>query len=238
MSLVADFVAMRDGFRLDFAARVSPGETVAVVGESGAGKTTALRCIAGLLRPRSGRIGFVDESWYDGAARVDVPAYRRNVGMVFQRGALFTHMTVLENVAFGLVAMGASRKQAIRQARETLHTVEAAHLAHKRARDLSGGEAQRVALARAMAPQPSVLLLDEPLTGLDIHIREPVRAALRAAISSARAATIIVTHEPEEAMHFAEQFIILQAGLIVQRGDLGALRAAPATPYVASFFSR
>ena len=238
MSLIADFTALRNGFRLEFSVRVSGGDTIAVVGESGAGKTTALRCIAGLHRPINGRIALSDECWYDGGLNIDVAVWRRNVGMVFQRGALFTQMTVLDNVTFGLSAMGVPAQRARDLAVETLETVEAAHLARKRARDLSGGEAQRVALARAIVLRPSVLLLDEPLTGLDIRIREPVRAALRSAIRTVQAATIIVTHEPDEAMHFAKEFVILESGRIVQRGGLSELRASPASPYVASFFNR
>lgn len=237
MKFSADFVARRNGFRLAFAADVARGETIAVVGESGAGKTTALRCIAGLLSPASGRIALGDETWFDASSRRNIAPHARNIGMVFQHGALFRRMSVLENAAFGLRAIGLRLSEALRRAREALATVDATHLERRRASDLSGGEGQRVALARAIALHPAVLLLDEPLTGLDIRAREPVRESLRNSIRAAQAATILVTHEPAEAMIFAQRFVVLEGGRMIQAGDLAALRQHPASPYVASFFS-
>ena len=236
MSLQADFTARRDEFVLSFSALVAPGETLAIVGESGAGKTTTLRSIAGLLAPQGGRIAFGETVWFDAATRRNLAAPARDVGMVFQRGALFAHMSALENAAFGLRAMGRPAREALERAAAALATVEATHLRSRRASDLSGGESQRVALARAIAVRPRVLLLDEPLTGLDARIREPIREALHRAIQATSAATILVTHELKEATHFSRRFIVLEAGRIVQSGDVETLRKRPATPYVAAFF--
>jgi molybdate transport system ATP-binding protein len=234
MKLTAAFDAQRDQFSLEFEIDVAPGETVAVVGPSGAGKTTALRCLAGLVRPSHGSIRF-DRVWFDGASGTFVPAHQRNATMVFARGALFGHMTAQANVEFGLQAAGASASSAQAGAIEALEIVNAAHLASRAASKLSGGEVQRVALARAVALRPGVLLLDEPLSALDIRLRPVVRGALRAAISATHAATVLVAHDPAEAMLFANHFIVVEEGRVVQAGDLSELRQRPATPYVASF---
>ena len=235
MTLKAEFGARRGGFSLEFSAVVARGETLAVVGESGAGKTTALRCIAGLLTPTRGRISMDDRAWCECATRAFVPAYRRDVGMAFQGGALFGHLTALENVAFGLRARGWRARKATARAREALRIAEAEHLSDRRASTLSGGEGQRVAIARAIAPRPAVLLLDEPMTGLDLNVRAPVRDALRRAIEATNAATILVTHEPSEALRFARRFVVLGEGRVIQSGDLAQMRERPASPYVASF---
>ncbi len=235
MSLNAEFAAATKGFALQCRLDAAPGETIAVVGESGAGKTTALRCIAGLMRPLTGRIAASDTPWYDSARRIDVPPHRRELGYVFARGALFGHMSALENVAFGLRAAGANTGEARERALFALALVEAAHLRDQRALSLSGGETQRVAIARAIALRPPILLLDEPLSALDMRLRPQVREALRRAIEAIGAATVLVTHEPAEAMLFAKRFVVLEQGRVVQAGDLQALRDRPASPYVASF---
>ncbi|MBV8282036.1 MAG: ATP-binding cassette domain-containing protein, partial [Candidatus Eremiobacteraeota bacterium] len=235
MSLTASFAAQRDGFSLDFAIEVAPGETVAVVGPSGSGKTTALRCLAGLMRPQSGAIRYGDETWYDEASHVFVPAQRRNASMVFAKGALFGHLNVRENVEFGLQASGVDGEQRSARASEALRIVSAEHLADRRASRLSGGEVQRVALARAIALQPKVLLLDEPLSALDMRLRPLVREALRCAIAATNAATVFVAHDPAEAMLFAQRFVVVEDGVVAQSGSLDDLRNHPTTPYVASF---
>jgi molybdate transport system ATP-binding protein len=235
VSLNAQFNAQRNGFALEFAIDVAPGETVAVVGESGAGKTSALRALAGLIRPQRGVITCGDATWYDAAARIFVPAHRRDAAMVFASGALFGHMTAAANAAFGLRASGIPSDEARTRAMVALDVVGASHLASRLAGSLSSGEEQRVALARAVALRPSVLLLDEPLSALDVRLRPRVREALRRAIEATSAATVLVTHEPAEAMLFAQRFVVLEAGRVVQSGELAALRRRPATPYVASF---
>jgi len=235
MSLTADFSARRDGFTLDFAIEVDAGETVAVVGQSGAGKTTALYCLAGLLRPDRGRIRCGERAWYDDANGAYVPAHRRDVGLVFARGALFGHMTAQANVEFGLRAAGVIPGYAAARARAALDVVDAAHVAARPASALSSGEIQRVALARAVALAPAALLLDEPLSALDIRLRPQVREALRQAIEATGAATVLVTHDPAEALLFARRFVVVEEGRVVQSGNLAALRDRPATPYVASF---
>lgn len=235
MTLRAAFEAERNGFALEFAIDVEPGETVAVVGESGAGKTTALRALAGLLRPRRGSIRCGESVWFDSEARTFVPAHRRDAALVFAGGALFDHMTAVANAEFGLRASGVAGNEARERATEALDVVGASHLASRFAATLSSGEEQRVALARAVALEPAVLLLDEPLSSLDVRLRPRVREALRRAIEATRAATVLVTHEPAEALLFAERFVVLEAGRVAQSGSLGALRQRPATPYVASF---
>jgi molybdate transport system ATP-binding protein len=235
VNLSARFASDRNGFALEFAIEVAPGETVAVVGESGAGKTTALRGLAGLFRPQSGSIRYGNTVWFDGQGRVFVAASRRDAPMVFASNALFGHMTAVENAAFGLRAGGMARAEAHARAAEALNVVGASHLGPRSAATLSSGEEQRVALARAVALQPSVLLLDEPLSSLDVRLRPLVREALRRAIEVTRAATVLVTHEPAEAMLFAKRFVVLEAGRVVQSGELEALRQRPASPYVASF---
>src|SRR5215469_876588 len=233
--LSAEFKARRGTFDLDFAIEVEPGETVAVIGRSGAGKTTALRCLAGLVRPLRGTIRSGDRTWYDSSSRTFVPSHLRDCTMVFARGALFGHMTALENVEFGLRAQGVSAKQSRERALEALEIVHASSLSTLRAAGLSSGEIQRVALARAAALRPSVLLLDEPLTALDIRLRPMVRDALRDTIAATKAATVLVVHDPAEAMLFAQRFVVVEDGVVVQAGDAKTLRERPATSYIASF---
>ncbi len=235
MSLSANFSASRDDFALNFSIEVEPGETVAVVGPSGAGKTTALACLAGLLRPHNGSIRNGSSTWFDSASRTFVPAHRRNVAMVFAGGALFGHLSGLGNAEFGLLAGGEAPHDARKKALDALEIVGASHLAGRRASTLSAGEVQRVALARAVALTPRVLLLDEPLSALDIRLRPLVRDALRKAIDATRAATVLVVHEPAEALLFARRFVVLEDGSVKQSGELAALRERPASGYVASF---
>lgn len=233
--LSADVTLRRGDWELDFALDVERGETIAIVGESGAGKTTALRCLAGLERPQRGSIRAGGATWMDTQRHAFVPAQRRDVAMVFQRYALFAHMSALDNAAFGPLAAGLSAAESRREAMHALDVVGAAHLRERRASSLSGGEEQRVALARAVALHPAVLLLDEPLAALDVRLRPVVREALRRAITETGAATVLVTHEPAEAMVFAERFVVIENGKAVQRGTLADLRERPASEYVASF---
>ncbi len=203
------------------------GGTVALVGPSGAGKTTVLRAIAGLVRPSRGRIGLDDAVWLDTEHGVDVPPERRRVGFVFQDYALFPHLRVDQNVAFG--AAEPSRAGAL------LERLRIAHLASAHPRDLSGGERQRVAIARALARDPEVLLLDEPLSALDAHTRLGVRAELHELLGDLGLPTLLVTHDFEDAATLAERIGVLVDGRVLQVGTAADLVAAPDDPFVATF---
>jgi len=200
-------------------------ETLALVGPSGAGKSSVLRAIAGLLRPERGRVTLGDSVWLDTDVGVDVPPERRSVGLVFQEYALFPHLDVRRNVAFG----GRHRVE------ELLERFRISHLADARPGDLSGGERQRVALARALARDPAVLLLDEPLSALDAHTRAIVRGELAELVGELRLPTLLVTHDFEDAAALADRVGVIVDGRILQLGTSAELLAAPADAFVASF---
>lgn len=200
-------------------------ETVALVGPSGAGKTSVLRAVAGLLRPERGRVALGDAIWFDSERRVHVPPERRSVGLVFQEYALFPHMTVAQNVAYG----GNGRVD------ELLDSLGIAPLRDARPDELSGGERQRVALARALAREPSVLLLDEPLTALDAHTRGRVRAELGELLAAVRLPSLLVTHDFQDAAALADRVGVLVEGRIVQVGSPAELVAAPTSAFIADF---
>ncbi len=199
--------------------------TVALVGPSGAGKTTVLRAIAGLVRPRSGRIAAGDETWFDAEKGVHLPPEERRVGLVFQDYALFPHMTVRQNVEY-------ARRQG---ADEYLDRLAIRHLERARPGELSGGERQRVALARALARDPAVLLLDEPLSALDPHTKADVRSELKELLADLRIPTLLVTHDFEDAAALADRVGVLVDGELRQSGSPADLVAAPHDPFVASF---
>lgn len=222
-------------FAYDAVFEVERGRTLALVGESGAGKSTILRCVAGLMRPERGHITCDGLAWFDAARGSFEQAHRRSVGMTFANGALFGSLTVVENAAFGLRAAGWSGKAALPRALESLAITGVAQLAQRRASTLSSGEAQRVALARAIALRPAVLLLDEPLSSVDVRARPSLRAALLSAIADSGSATVLVTHDPADAMLLADRLAVMERGVVVQRGTSAELRQAPATAYVAAF---
>jgi molybdate transport system ATP-binding protein len=197
-------------------------EVVALVGPSGAGKTTLLRAIAG-LQPAGGRISVDGDDWLDSARSIDLPAEQRSVGLVFQEYALFPHLTVRKNVEFGRKGGAA-----------LLERFGLATLADAKPRELSGGERQRVALARALAPDPAVLLLDEPLSALDAHTRGEVRAELQQLLRETGRPTLVVTHDFEDAATLATQVGVLVQGRLRQLGTPAELVASPADPFVAS----
>jgi len=211
-------------FRLSLALDVA-AETVALVGPSGAGKTSVLRAIAGLLRPERGRVALGAETWLDTGSRVDLPPERRRVGLVFQEYALFPHLSVRANVAFG----GRDRVD------ELLERFGIAGLADARPGAISGGERQRVALARALARDPGVLLLDEPLSALDAHTRRRVRTELREVLGDLGLPTLIVTHDFEDATSLADRVGVLVDGRLLQVGSPSELVASPADAFVAGF---
>ncbi|HXW50891.1 MAG TPA: ABC transporter ATP-binding protein [Candidatus Acidoferrales bacterium] len=214
---------------------VASGKTVALVGASGAGKTTLLRAIAGLVRAREGSITCDGDCWFDSERRIFLAPQARSCGMVFAEYALFEHMSALENVSFGLRALGTDGARARARGLELMETFGVAALAGRRAGSLSSGEMQRVAIARALAPSPRVLLLDEPFSAVDVERRAPIRALLLRYIADSQTATVIVTHDPIEALLFARDLIVLEGGTVVQRGKAPELRERPRSSYVAAF---
>ena len=234
MSLSVD-VACDAPFSIGARFDVAPGRILALVGESGAGKTTVLRLIAGLARPHRGRVACGRVVWFDAASGIFESPHRRSIGMTFSRGALFGEMTALENVMFGPRAAGWRIDRARARGLEALDVTGAGDFGSRRAATLSAGETQRVALARAIALRPDVLLLDEPLSSVDVHARAGLRTALSDAVRETGAATVLVTHDPAEALLLADGIAVLEGGRIVQQGSGADLRRAPATAYVAAF---
>jgi len=209
------------------------GELICLVGPSGCGKTTLLRLAAGLERLQAGEIE-IDGEVVAGASR-DVPPEQRGVGFVFQDFALFPHLSVLDNVKFGLGRRGA---QAVDRAREVLDWVGMADFADAYPHQLSGGQQQRVALARALAPEPKIMLLDEPFSGLDARLREQLRDDTLHILKTAGAAAVMVTHDPEEAMFMADRIAVMNDGRIEQVGTPMQIYCAPRNAFVAEFFSQ
>ena len=232
MTLHADLRVSRGGFRLGAELVVEPGEVVAVLGPNGAGKSTALRALAGLLPLTGGHIRLGGEVW-DAPPGVFRPAERRPIGVVFQDYLLFAHMSALENVAFGLRARGVGRAVAREAAARWLERVGLAAWAKARPRTLSGGQAQRVALARALATGPELLLLDEPLAALDAATRLHVRAELGRHLHDYPGHTLLVTHDPLDAMVLADRLVVLEHGEVVQQGPPVEVARRPRTDYVA-----
>jgi len=214
-----------------FSLTVEDGEIVSLLGPSGSGKTTALRIAAGLETPQRGTV-HVGEKLVFGAA-VNVPPEERDVGLLFQDLALFPHLTVAENVGFGLRQGGKARRARVG---ELLDLVGLADQARAYPHQLSGGQQQRVALARALAPKPSVLLLDEPFSNLDVVLRQQVRREMADLLKKTGTSVLLVTHDPEEALYISDRVAVMRAGTIVQAAAPEALYLAPANRFVASFF--
>ena len=233
MSLDAEVGLSLDGFELDASIAVADGETVAVLGPNGAGKTTLLRALAGLLPLGAGRVAIDGEVVDDPSAGVFVPPERRSVGVVFQQYLLFPHLSVLENVAFGLRSRHVSRAEARRRASEWLERVGVGDRADVKPDVLSGGQQQRVALARALVTEPHVVLLDEPLAALDVGTRTELRRDLRAHLGSYPGARVIVTHELLDAVALADRLVVLERGRVAQQGPVAEVAARPRSRYVA-----
>ena len=212
---------------------VEPGEVLCLLGPSGSGKTTLLRIAAGIEAQTAGRVLLNGREI--AGPEVFLPPEKRGIGLMFQDFALFPHMTILDNVRFGLTALenGAARSQAML----ALDRVGLTHYADKYPHVLSGGEQQRVALARALAPRPAVILMDEPFSGLDSRLKDSVRADTLAILREARATAIVVTHDAEEAMRMADRIALLRAGRLVQVGSADDLYRRPVNIFAASFFS-
>jgi molybdate transport system ATP-binding protein len=231
--LDARLIVRRGEFTLDVALTAEPGEVVALLGPNGAGKTTALRALAGLLALDDGHIAVNGHELDDPATRTFVVPEKRRIGVVFQDYLLFPSMSALENVAFGPRSRGVPRASARATASEWLSRVGLAEHVRKRPRELSGGQAQRVALARALASEPELLLLDEPLAALDARTRLDTRAQLRGHLAGFTGGTVLVTHDPLDAMMLADRLVIVEDGRVVQTGDAATITSRPQTDYVA-----
>ncbi len=223
-----DIYALRD-FNLD----IAPGEVVCLLGPSGCGKTTLLRITSGIEKPSAGRL-LINDREVAGPDRFEPPE-RRNVGLMFQDFALFPHLTILDNVAFGLRAL--PREEAHREAMAILARVGLERYASSYPHILSGGQQQRVALARAIVPRPSVMLMDEPFSGLDVQLRETMQEETLALLRETRSTSIIVTHHPEEAMRLGDRIAVMRAGRVVQVGKAEDMYSRPSELFIARMFS-
>ncbi len=220
-----DSVTAVDGITLD----VREGEFLSLLGPSGCGKTTTLRLIAGFEQPDEGELRIA------GRDVAGLPPYRRNVNTVFQSYALFPHLSVLDNVAYGLKQSGLGRAQRHARARELLDVVQLPDAAGRKPRQLSGGQQQRVALARALAKGPAVLLLDEPLGALDLKLRKEMQVFLKTLHADLGTTFVYVTHDQEEALAMSDRVAVMNAGRIEQIGAPREIYDAPATRFVAAF---
>jgi sulfate transport system ATP-binding protein len=209
--------------------QVETGSLVAILGPSGSGKSTLLRMIAGLETPDEGTIRLI------GREATHISAQKRNVGFVFQHYALFKHMTVRENIAFGLQIRHVPKKEIEKRVAELVDLVLLTGLEGRYPMQLSGGQRQRVALARALAPRPDVMLLDEPFGALDAKVREELRLWIRRLHDQTRVTTIFVTHDQHEALEIAHQVLVMDRGKIIQVGSPRDIFDKPATPFVAEF---
>lgn len=219
-----NFVAV-DNFNLS----VAQGEFIVFLGPSGCGKTTTLRMIAGFIEPTAGKIRVGDRDL------TNIPTYDRNVGIVFQNYALFPHLTVFENVAFGLRRRKIAETEIVSSVQSALSMVQLDHLTSRMPRELSGGQQQRVALARAIVISPDVLLLDEPLSNLDAKLRLSIRKDIRTLQQKLGITTILVTHDQEEAMSLADRIVIIDQGKIQQIGSPQEIYSKPTNRFVADF---
>jgi molybdate transport system ATP-binding protein len=233
MTLEARIQVGVGAFELDVQLRVAAGELVAVLGPNGAGKTTLLRALAGLLPLRAGRVTLGGVVLEDPTAGIRVPSERRPIGLVFQEYLLFPHLSVLENVAFGLRARGMARAPATSEAARWLERVGLAAAGNRKPVSLSGGQAQRVALVRVLATNPALLLLDEPMAALDASARVEFRRDLRRHLESFDGVRLLVTHDPLEAMAMADRLVVLENGRVLQSGTPAEVTQHPRSRYVA-----
>ncbi len=226
MALTVQISKRLPEFELDVSL-IAGSEPVAILGPSGAGKSMLLRCIAGIERPDRGRIALDDRTIFDSDRRIQVPARKRHIAILFQSDSLFPHRTVAENIAFGLSSLPVDDR-----AKRVKTWMERAHiqgLEHRRPRELSGGEQQRVALARALATEPCALLLDEPLTALDTHLRSQLEAQLQEMFAEFRRPVLLVTHNIEEAYRLGEKMMLLARGRVVAFGPKEEIFRHPPT---------
>jgi molybdate transport system ATP-binding protein len=228
----------RGALDLKVALAVGAAETVTLMGPSGAGKSTCVALVAGLQRPRRGRVACDGESWCDTEAGRDLPPEARRVGVLFQDYALFPHLSARANVAYAPRARGAAREDAARAADHWLERLGLARAAERRPRDLSGGERQRVALARALASGARALLLDEPFGALDVATRAMVRGELRAVLREVALPALLVTHDPVDALALGDRVAVMEGGRLTQVGTHDELWREPRSAFAADLAGR
>jgi molybdate transport system ATP-binding protein len=212
---------------------VAPGEVIALIGANGAGKSTVLHVIAGLVKPDTGFVASGGRVLTDTEKHVFVPAHARRIGLLLQDALLFPHLSVVDNVAFGPRSRRRGRRAAREAAMQWLDEVDVAHLADRGPRQLSGGQAQRVAIARALASDPDVMLLDEPLAGLDVAAAAGVRAALRPVLARSDRAAVLVTHDLVDVLTLADRVLVMDAGRVVESGETARVLTAPRSSFAA-----
>src|SRR3989442_7182554 len=222
-----------NSFHLNLAFSAETGKTTVLLGESGAGKSTVLRLLAGLVRPQQGHISLNDTTYFDSERCIVVPPQERPFGYVFQDYVLFPHLSVFENVAFGLRAQHLPRSLVQQRVGKALEQVHLSGLNGRRPTQLSGGQQQRVAIARALALQPQLLLLDDPLSDLDVQTRREVRQELRHILADVGITTVFVTHHYLEALLFGHHILVLDHGRVIQQGSQRDLLEHPRSSYVA-----
>jgi molybdate transport system ATP-binding protein len=230
--LDARVTVRRDDFELDVHLTAEPGDVVAVIGPNGAGKSTLVRALAGLVAIDDGRIICDGETWDDGRDGGRTVQDRR-VGMVFQRQLLFPHLSALDNVAFGPRARGVRRADAVRRAGTWLERLDVAALSDRRPHEISGGQAQRVAIARALATDPTLLLLDEPLSALDVGVAMALRIELARHLGGFPGVSVLVTHDALDTLTIANRVVVLDGGRVAQTGSPAEVAQRPQTEHVA-----
>ncbi len=234
-ALEADVVRRIGALDLDVSIRIDPGQTVALLGPNGAGKSTTVAAISGsdFDGETAGTSIVLGGRCFEDATTF-VPPDARRLGVVFQDALLFEHLSVLDNVAFSARSHGASRRSSQAAARPWLERLDLSEFADRHPADLSGGQAQRVAIARALASKPDMLLLDEPLSALDVSTRSEIRRMLREHLDAFDGPRLLVTHDPAEAFLLADRLDVIENGRIVQSGSPDAIRRSPSTPYIAA----
>jgi iron(III) transport system ATP-binding protein len=215
--------------------KLEQGEVVSLLGPSGSGKTTLLRAVAGLEVPHRGTIGIEDKPVFDGASKLEVPAEKRNLGLVFQSYALWPHKKVFDNVAYGLKLRTVPSSEVKTRVDTALKNLGLGHLGDRLPHQLSGGQQQRVAIARALVYNPPVILMDEPLSNLDAKLREEARAWLRELILKLQLSALVVTHDQNEAMAMSDRILLLNNGVIEQQGTPQEMYGTPKTLFTADF---
>ena len=237
MSLEVNIEKKLDGFTLR--AAFSAGNTpTALLGASGCGKSMTLRCIAGIVKPDKGRIVLDGRVLFDSEQHIDLPPQQRGAGLLFQNYALFPHMKVWENIAYGLKMRGATKEEQLQTADRLMELLFITHIKNQYPGVLSGGESQRTALARALAVKPDTLLLDEPFAAIDAKVRTELRTWLRSMVTRLGITSIFVTHDQDEAVEVADEIIITNHGKIEQMGSPIEIYKSPATPFVVEFIGK